>query len=193
MKKAAVLLIHKCGNAYEAENYRPNSLLPTIGKILEKILCDRTTTFLEKYDLPNKNQFGFRKKGTNDALVNFLEEITEDWENGFKEVKVVFIDMKKTFDTIEQNLLLEKLENIERRGIVQKLPKSYLSDRQQGIKSVKFRSDFLPIEYGVPQGSVLGPLLFIVYLNDFLEFCGDSTAFLFADDAVLKQDAYSSK
>ena len=194
LKKAVVIPIHKCGHAYEAQNYRPISLLPTIGKILEKLLCDRMTAFLEKYDLFNKNQFGFRqKRGTTDALVNFLEGIREDWENGFKEVKAVFIDLKKAFDTVEQNLLLEKLENIGMRGPVHKLLKSYLSDRQQCVKSVEFRSEFLPIEDGVPQGSVLGPLLFLVYINDIQEFCGDSTAILFADDAVLKQNVYSSK
>ena len=78
------------------------------------------------------------------------------------------------------------------RGPVQKLLKSYLSDRQQCVKSVEFRSEFLTIEYGVPQGSVLGPLLFLVYINDIQDFCSDSTAILFADDAVLKQNAYSS-
>ena len=98
------------------------------------------TAFLEKYDLLNKNQFGFRqKRGTTDALVNFLEGIREDWENGFKEVKAVFIDLKKAFDTVEQNLLLEKLENIGMRGPVHKLQKSYLSDRQQCVKSIEFR------------------------------------------------------
>ena len=193
LKKAVVIPIHKCENSYEPENYRPISLLSTIGKILEKILCDRLTTLLEKYDLLNKNQFGFRKKrGTTDALVKFLEGIQEDWENGFKEVKAAIIDLKRAFDTIEQSLL-EKLENIGMRGIVQKLLKSYLSDRQQCVKSVQFRSEFLTIEYGVPQGSVLGPLLFLVYINDMLEFCGDSTAILIADDAVLKQNAYSRK
>ena len=79
------------------------------------------------------------------------------------------------------------------RRPVHKLLKSYLSDRQQCVKSVECRSDFLQIEYGVPQGSVLGPLLFLVYIDDIQEFCGDSTAILFADDAVLKQYAYSSK
>ena len=108
-------------------------------------------------------------------------------------MKAVFIDLKKAFDTVEQNLRLEKLENIGMRGPVHKLLKSYLSDRQQFVKSVEIRSEFLPIEYGVPQGSVLGPLLFLVYINDIQEFCGDSTAILFADDAVLKQNVYSSK
>ena len=85
MKKTLVIPIHKCGNAYEAQNYRPIILLPTIGKILEKLLCDRMTAFLEKYDLLNKYQFGFRqKRGTTDALVNFLEGIREDWEMDLK-------------------------------------------------------------------------------------------------------------
>ena len=79
------------------------------------------------------------------------------------------------------------------RGPVHKLLKSHLSDRQQCVKSVEFRSELLPIEYGVPQGSVLEPLLFLVYINDIQEFCGDSTAILFADDAVLKQNAFSSR
>ena len=108
-------------------------------------------------------------------------------------MKAVFIDLKKTFDTIEQNLLLEKLENIGMRGPVHKLLKSYLSGRQQCVKSVEFRSEFLPIGTGVPQGSVLGSLPFLVYINDIQEFNGDSTEILFADDAVLKQNAYSSK
>ena len=79
------------------------------------------------------------------------------------------------------------------RGPVHKLLKSYLSDGQQCIKSDEFRSEFLPIEFGVPQGSVLRPLLFLVYMNDIQNFCGDSTAILFADDAILKQNTYSSK
>ena len=137
------------------------------------------TRFLEKYELLNKNQFGFRqKRGTTDALVNFPEVIREDLENGFKEVKAVFIDLKKAFDKNEQNLLLEKLENIGMRGPVLKLLKSYLSDRQQCVKSVEFRLEILPIEYGVLHGSVLGPLLFLVYINDNQEFCGDSIAIL---------------
>ena len=71
LRKAVVIPIHKCGNAYEAHNYRPINLLPTIGKILEKILCDRMTKFLEKYELLNKNQFGFRqKRGTSDLLMH---------------------------------------------------------------------------------------------------------------------------
>ena len=78
------------------------------------------------------------------------------------------------------------------RGPVHKLLKSYLSDREQCVKSVKFRSEFLPIEDGVPQGAVVGPLLCLVYINDIQEFCGDSTAVLIADDALLKQNAYSS-
>ena len=108
-------------------------------------------------------------------------------------MKAVLIDLKKAFDTIEQNLLLEKLKNIGMRGLVHKLLKSYLSDRQQCVKSVEFRSEFLTIENGVPQGSVLGPPLFLVYINDIQEFCGDSTAILFADDAALKQNVYLSK
>ena len=85
LEKAVVFPIHKCGNAYKAQKYRPISLLPTIAKILEKILCDQMTRFLEKYELLNKNQFEFRqKRGTTDALVIFLEEIREDWKLNLK-------------------------------------------------------------------------------------------------------------
>ena len=146
-EKAVVIPIHKYRNAYKAENYKPISLLPTIGKFLEKVFCDRMTTFLEKYDFLNKSQFGFREQtGTTDALVNFLEGTREDKENRLKEVKAVFIDLKNAFDTIEQNLLLEKLQNMVMRGIVQKLLKSNLSDRQHCVNSVEFRSEFLRIE-----------------------------------------------
>ena len=144
--------------------------------------------------MSNENQFGLRqKRGTIDVLFNFFEGILKDSENGFIELKAIFIGLKIAFDTIEQILLLKKLENLGMRVLVQKLLKSCPRERQQCVKLVMFRSEFLSIEYGVPQGWVPGPLLFLVNINFILELCSDSTEILFANDAVLKQNAYASK
>ena len=149
--------------------------------------------FLEKFKLLNKNQFGFRTKTcTVEALVSFIEGVRQDWEDGITETKAVFIDRKKAFDTVKHSILLDKLNNLGLKGHMQSFSKSYLSKRQQCKNSGNVYSNFAEVDYGVPQGSVLGPLLFLVYINDIDDYCSQNCLNLYADNNVVKQKGEST-
>ena len=136
LKKAIITLLYKKGDHKVAENYRPISLLPTIGKLIEKLVQKIMLNFLEKFKLLNKYRFGFRpKKCTVEALVSFIESVRQDWEDGITETKAVFIDLKKAFDTVKHSIFLDKLNNLGLRGHMQSFLKSYLSKRQQCVIS----------------------------------------------------------
>ena len=140
----------------------------------------RLNSFIEKHNLLTDNQYGFRaNRSTTMALMDLTEELTNCIDN--KEYAVgIFIDLKKAFDTIDHNILLYKRYGM--RGVALSWLKSYISKRQQFVKMGNHNSTCLDITCGVPQGSVLGPLLFILYIND---ICKVSTIFkciIFADD-----------
>ena len=147
---------------------------------------------MEKFKLLNKNQFGFRpKECTVEALVSFIESVRHDWEDGITETKAVFIDLKKAFDTVKHSILLDKLNNLGLRGHMQSFLKSYLSKRQQCVNSGNVYSNIAEVDYGVPQGSVFGPLIFLVYINDIDDYCSQNCLTLYADDSVVKQKGES--
>ena len=149
--------------------------------------------FLEKFNLLNKNQFGFRpKKCTVETLISFIESVRQDWEDGITETKAVFIDLKKAFDTVKHSILLDKLNNLGLRGHMQSYSKSYLSKMQQCVNSGNVYSNFAEVDYGVPQGSVLGPLPLIVYINDIDDYCSQNCLALYSDDNVVKQKGQST-
>jgi hypothetical protein len=183
-KTGKVTPIYKKDNRECIENYRPVSILPIFGKIFEKIIYKRLYTFFTANGVLHEDQFGFRKgHSTTHALHKSVDSITKNLANG-KHVLGIFIDLSKAFDTLDHETLLSKLHNYGVRGIALSLLKSYLTDRSQYVSFSKASSDPLPIRYGVPQGSILGPLLFLIYMNDIANcYTGIDCKFvLYADD-----------
>ena len=127
-----------------------------------------------------------QKKSTVEGLVSFVESVRQDWEDGITETKAVFIDLKKAFDTVKRSILLDKLNNLGLKCQMQSFLKSYLSKRQQCVISGNVYSNFADVDYGVPKGSVLGRLLFLVQINDIDEYCSQKCLTLYADDTVVK-------
>ena len=185
LKISIIIPIYKKDSKLIVSNYRPISLLSNINKILEKLMFNRLYSFLETnkciYDL----QFGFRKKhSTNHALLNMTQQIRDTIDNGNIAIGV-FVDFQKAFDTVNHKILLRKLEHYGIRGIANNWFSSYLSKRRQFVSIGGTNSETLNIEHGVPQGSVLGPLLFLIYINDLHTCIKHSTTRHFADDTNL--------
>lgn len=165
-KKALVHPIHKSGERDRINNYRPISVLPAMSKILEKIINIRLKKFLETNNLLSNRQFGFRNdRSTDDAVHDLTNHIVKALDNREKCV-AIFLDLAKAFDTVSVHRLCSKLERLGIRGKPLELFKSYLTNRTQCVKIGDHLSEELTIEHGVPQGSILGPTLFLTYIND---------------------------
>jgi hypothetical protein len=183
-KKANVQPTHKKDSRQIASNYRPISLLCISGKIFEKIIFDQMYSFLEANHLLNVNQSGFRPgDSTINQLLSITHEIFASFEH-FDETRAAFLDLSKAFDKTWHEGLLYKLKNLGIAGSLLDLLKNYLSDRYQRVVLNGQESEWMNISAGVPQGSVLGPLLFLVYINDLTENISSNIK-LFADDASL--------
>jgi len=185
LKIAKVTPLHKKDSKLDYLNYRPISLLSVFSKIYEKLIYSRTYHFLCENKLINSKQFGFRSNhSTNHALLNITERIKALVDKG-QYVCGIFIDLEKAFDTVNHKILCEKLKYYGLRGNVNKLFQSYLSNRKQFVSIKGFDSESKDLKCGVPQGSSLGPLLFLIYINDFklcLENCDSGH---FADDTFI--------
>ena len=184
-KEANVCPIHKKNEKTKCDNYRPISLLPNISKIFERVIYTRLDNFLTSSEIIYKLQFGFRKQySTNHALLGIVEQIRNALDKKMFTCGV-FIDLEKAFDTVNHQILLAKLEHYGIRGVANKWLSSYLSDRYQKVSLNGIYSSKLPITCGVPQGSILGPLLFLIYINDMHTAMEFSTIYHFADDTNL--------
>ena len=170
------------GSNQDYNNYRPISLLSNVDKIFEKLAHCRLVSFLDKYDAIYQKQFGFRKQhSTAHTLISLTEEIRRALDKGQFSCGV-FIDLQKAFDTVDHTILLNKLKHYGIRGKANKWFHSYLTDRRQFVSIAGVNSEIRHILHGVPQGSVLGPLLFIIYINDIYLSNLNSSTYLFADD-----------
>ena len=185
LKIAKICPIFKAGNSHEFSNYRPISVLPSFSKVFEKAAYNRLQSFLNKECILNCNQYGFRAKhSTYMALLDMYDKISDAIDQNKYSVGV-FIDLSKAFDTIDHKILCCKLEHYGVRGLPLRWFADFLSNRKQCVNYNNVLSNFNSVVCGVPQGSILGPLLFILYVND-MNNCSDILKFiLFADDTNL--------
>jgi len=184
LKTAKVIPVFKGGDSTALENYRPISLLSVISKALEKVVCSRLTKYLDENNILNPAQYGFRPgRDTTQPIVQLLNKLASaSHSNEF--TIAIFCDLQKAFDCCDHEILLKKLKNIGLSGPELGWFKSYLSDRTQTVQVGGSSSELRKITRGVPQGSILGPILFLIYIND-LPQASELFSLLFADDTTL--------
>ena len=165
-KVAGVVPIHKKGSSYLVSNYRPISLPSIFNKVIEKLMYNRIISYLDKFSILHNNQFGFRSMHlTTHAIFLLTNEIQRSIDNGTNSCGI-FLDLCNAFDTVDHRIILDELKYYGIRGVANHWFASYLSNRRQFVSLFGTNSDYQTVTCGVPQGSVLGPLHFLLYIND---------------------------
>ncbi|KAF2351298.1 Reverse transcriptase domain [Trinorchestia longiramus] len=189
-KHSIIKPLHKAGDINTASNYRPISLLPVLSKILEKVIFNQLSTHLHKSNLLHPNQYAYRKyTSTQDALLNVTEKIYSDIDN--KNVTLLLLlDLSKAFDSVEHERLLQKISNL---GIATQWFQSYLANRSHAVKLENTISSPIQNDFGVPQGSILGPLLFSIFIIDFPSMPSNTRISMYADDVQIAMTSAPAK
>jgi len=191
-KKTKVIPIYKKGSSSQMENYRPISLLPILSKVFEKVFYNRLNSFCELNNVISNTQFGFRKgKSTADAINAFMEFIVQNLDSKMKTMSV-FLDLSKAFDCVHHQFLLKILHDSGVRGTPLKWIESYLTNRKQIVSMSNKISEFQELKFGVPQGSILGPILFNIYINNCKNYLQESVSIVqYADDTTLSFSSHT--
>ena len=184
LKTGCITPIHKSGAKSSIKNYRPVCSLSSLSKIIEKVIHNRMMDYIDKYDILSSKQFGFRKKmGTETALANYIDYIISGLRDGNYTVSI-FMDLSKAFDVLNHDILKSKLEHYGFRDNFLNLLMNFVENRQYFVSANGYTSSTKTVNIGVPQGSTLGPLLFLLYINDMINCSAILQFSLFADDST---------
>ncbi len=185
LKIAKISPIYKKDDETVFSNYRPISLLPSISKIFEKVIFTQTYDFFQKEKLFYHSQYGFRNEhSTEFAAMEIVDRIMTEMDKNETPINI-YLDLSKAFDTLDHQILLKKMEHYGVRDTSFNLFQNYLTNRKQYVEYDDIKSNMLEISTGVPQGSILGPLLFIIYINDMSKVSNIFAFIIYADDTTL--------